>query len=167
LLTKVANVVEAQQLNCLQNFGGVTDTFLYVHSGRGGITFLHGVAYCPRRFYTLVQQLSRTHWIDQIKANRRNHVILGDTSDLEAFLFSCSRQSLTIIGTQLRELAGARCFYGGSGITEANIDHVVPFSFYSRDQAPNFGLAQPHHAIAANPTHSQQNLTLSAGWRGW
>ncbi|WP_028218622.1 hypothetical protein [Paraburkholderia oxyphila] len=68
-------------MNYLQNFGGVTDTFLYVRSGRGSITLGHGVACCLRRFYTLVQQLSRTHWIDHIKTNRRNHAILGDAGD--------------------------------------------------------------------------------------
>ncbi|MFX1676554.1 HNH endonuclease domain-containing protein [Paraburkholderia sp. A2WS-5] len=96
-----------------------------------------------RRFYTLVQQLSRTHWIDHIKANRRKHAILGNANDLEDFLFSCSRQSLTIIGTELRKLDGARCFYCRSGITDADVDHFVPFSLYPRDQAHNFVLAHP------------------------
>ena len=157
LLTKVATVVSAQPLHYLQNFGGVTDTFLYVRSGRGSITLRHGVAYCLRRFYTLVQQLSRTHWIDHIKTNRRNQAILGDTGDLEDFLFSCSRQSLALVGIALRKLDGARCFYCGRGVIEAEVDHFVPFSLYPRDQAHNFVLAHPtcnrskSDALAAMP----------------
>ncbi|MEM5314283.1 HNH endonuclease [Paraburkholderia sp. JHI869] len=143
LLSRVAAVVAAQPLNYLQNFGGVTDTFLYERSGRGTITLRPGVAYCLRRFYTLVQQLSRAHWIDHIKANRRNHSILGDAGDLEDFLFSCSRQSLALVGMALRKLDGARCFYCGSGVVEADVDHFVPFSLYPRDQAHNFVLAHP------------------------
>ena len=143
LLAKVATVVSAQPLNYLQNFGGVMDPFLYARSARGGITLLHGVGYCLRRFYTLVQQMSRTRWVEHIKANRRNHAILGDAGDLEDFLFSLSRQSLAILGAQLRKLDGSRCFYCGYGLTDADVDHFVPFSLYPRDHAHNLVLAHP------------------------
>lgn len=143
LLAKVAAVVSAQPLNYLQNFGGITDPFLYVRSARGGITLRHGVSYSLRRFYTLVQQMSRTRWVEHIKANRRNHAILGDAGDLEDFLFSASRQSLAIVGTQLRKLDGARCFYCERSVTDTDVDHFVPFSLYPRDQAHNFVLAHP------------------------
>ncbi|MEX3953046.1 HNH endonuclease [Paraburkholderia sp. EG287B] len=143
LLSKVASIVSAQPLNYLQNFGGVTDTFLYVRSSRGAITLGHGVAYCLRRFYTLVQQLSRTHWVDHIKGNRRNHAILGDAGDLEDFLFSLSRQSIAIVGAELRKLDGSRCFYCGCAIAEFDVDHFVPFSLYPRDQIHNLVLAHP------------------------
>ncbi|GAB2914789.1 HNH endonuclease signature motif containing protein [Paraburkholderia jirisanensis] len=143
LLTKVAAVVSAQPLNYLQNFGGVTDPFIYVRSARGGITLRHGVAYSLRRFYTLVQQMSRTRWVEHIKTNRRNHAILGDVGDLEEFLFRASRQSLAIVGTQLRKLDGPQCFYCGLSVVEVDVDHFVPFSLYPRDQAHNFVLAHP------------------------
>lgn len=143
LLSKVAAVVSAQPLNYLQNFGGVTDPFIYARSARGGITLRHGVAYSLRRFYTLVQQMSRTRWVEHIKTNRRNHAILGDAGDLEDFLFCASRQSLAIVGGQLRKLDGPQCFYCGSGVTDADVDHFVPFSLYPRDQAHNFVLAHP------------------------
>ncbi|WP_429356465.1 HNH endonuclease [Paraburkholderia sp. 32] len=143
LLTKVAAVVSAQPLNYLQNFGGVTDTFLYERSGHGGIVLKPGVAYCLRRFYTLVQQLSRTHWVDHIKSNRRNHSILGDAGGLEDFLFSASRQSLAIVGAELRKLDGHRCFYCGGNLAGADVDHFVPFSLYPRDHAHNLVLAHP------------------------
>ncbi|MGF6872175.1 hypothetical protein [Paraburkholderia sp. MM5477-R1] len=80
----------------LQNFGGVTDPFLYVRSTRGGITLRHGVAYSLRRFYTLLQQMSRTRWVEHIKANRRNHAILGDADDLADFLFCAELTSRVV-----------------------------------------------------------------------
>ena len=91
LLTVVAATVSAQPLNYLQNFGGGTDPFMYEREGRGRVRLRPGIAYCLRRFYPLIQQLSRSHWVDHIKANRRNHTILGDADDLEDFLFSTSR----------------------------------------------------------------------------
>ncbi|CAN7562782.1 HNH endonuclease [Variovorax sp. LjRoot178] len=143
LLSKVAAVVSAQPLAYLQNFGGITDPFLYERPGRGIVMLKPNVAYCLRRFHPLVQQLSRTHWVGHIKANRRNHGILGDTGDLEDFLFEISRQSLAIIGAGLRKLDGPRCFYCGEGLQGSDVDHFVPFALYPRDLAHNFVLAHP------------------------
>ncbi|MGF6261914.1 5-methylcytosine-specific restriction endonuclease McrA [Paraburkholderia youngii] len=143
LLSKVATVVSAQPLNYLQNFGGVTDQFLYERPSRGAVILKPGVSYCLRRFYTLVEQMARIHWVAHIKANRRNYSILGNADDLEDFLFASSRQSLAIIGANLRKLDGPRCFYCGGGLVDADVDHFVPFSLYSRDLAHNFVLAHP------------------------
>ncbi|CAN7386178.1 HNH endonuclease [Variovorax sp. LjRoot84] len=143
LVAKVAGVVSAQPLTYLQNLGGITDPFLYERSGRGLIQLKPTVAYCLRRFHPLVQQLARTHWVVHIKVNRRNHGILGDACDLEDFLFGISRQSLAIIGTGLRKLDGARCFYCGQGMHDADVDHFIPFALYPRDLAHNFVLAHP------------------------
>jgi 5-methylcytosine-specific restriction endonuclease McrA len=143
LLARVATVVSSQPLNYLQNFGGATDAFLYVRSGPGRVTLKAGVAYCLRRFYPLVQQLSRSHWVEHVKANRRNQVVLGEGADLEGFLFSTSRQSLQVIGSELRKLDGTRCFYCGHAVESADVDHFVPFALYPRDLVGNFVLAHP------------------------
>ncbi|MGF6816492.1 5-methylcytosine-specific restriction endonuclease McrA [Paraburkholderia atlantica] len=143
LLSKVAAVVSAQPLNYLQNFGGVADPFLYERPSRGTVRLNPGVSYCLRRFYTLVEQMARTRWVAHIKANRRNHLILWKADDLEDFLFSSSRQSLAIISANLRKLDGPRCFYCRESLVEADVDHFVPFSLYSRDLAHNFVLAHP------------------------
>ena len=143
LVTKVAGVVSAQPLTYLQNFGGVTDSFLYERTGPGVIQLKPDVAYCLRRFHPFVQQLARTHWVNHIKSNRRNHSILGDAGDLEDFLFGISRQSLAIISTGLRKLDGAHCFYCGQGMHDADVDHFIPFALYPRDLAHNFVLAHP------------------------
>lgn len=157
LVAKVAVTVSAQPLKYLQNFGGGADLFLYEREGRGAIRLLPCVAYCLRRFYPLIQQLSRAEWMAHIKGNQRNHSILGDSDDLEDFLFSTSRQSLAAIGAGLRKLEGNHCFYCGGKVHDADVDHFVPFSLYPRDLAHNFVLAHPacnrskSDALAAKP----------------
>lgn len=143
LLSAVTATVSAQPLTYLQNFGGVTDEFVYERAGAGKIRLKSGVAYCLRRFYPLVQQLARSHWVGHIKGNRRNVSFIGEADDLEDFLFSSSRQSLQIIGAGLRKLDGAKCFYCGHSLSTADVDHYIPFSQYPRDLAHNFVLAHP------------------------
>jgi 5-methylcytosine-specific restriction endonuclease McrA len=143
LVTRVAAVVSAQPLNFLQNFGGKTDEFLYSRGRPGFILFRPGVAHCLRRFQPLIQQLARSHWVDHVKGNKRNSTILGETSDLESFLFSASRGALSLYGEQLRKLFGANCFYCGNSLAEADVDHFVPFSVYPRDLGHNFVLSHP------------------------
>jgi 5-methylcytosine-specific restriction endonuclease McrA len=142
LITKIAATVANQPVEYLQNFGGTTDPFLYSRVP-GGVELRPGVTYCLRRFYPLIQQLSRAGWMSHIKSNSRNQQILGAADDLEEFLFHTSRQSLALIGERLRKLDGARCFYCSGGLQGADVDHYVPFSLYPRDLAHNFVLAHP------------------------
>lgn len=143
LVTDVSRTVSDQPLNYLQNFGGGNDEFLYERFGLGKIRLRSGVVYCLQRFYPLVQQLARSHWIGHIKANRQNLSILGEADDLESFLFSSSRRSLEVMGQSLRKIDGTRCFYCGRGLTAMDVDHFIPFAQYPRDLAHNFVLAHP------------------------
>ena len=143
LLGSVAQTVSAQPLNYLQNFGGLSDAFLYERAEAGKVMLKPGVAYCLRRFQPLVQQLARSHWVEHIKRNRRNAGILGQADDLEDFLFAASRQSLLAISQGLHKVDGAKCFYCAQALKEADVDHFVPFSHYPRDLAHNFVLAHP------------------------
>ncbi|QDZ26568.1 HNH endonuclease [Noviherbaspirillum sp. UKPF54] len=143
LLSSVAATVSAQPLSYLQNFGGGTDEFIYERAGAGKVRLKPGMGYCLRRFYSLVQQLARAHWVGHIKGNRRNVAILGEADDLEEFLFATSRQSLELMGAGLRKLDGARCFYCGHSLNAADVDHYIPFAQYPRDLAHNFVLAHP------------------------
>lgn len=156
LLGSVAQTVSAQPVNYLQNFGGITDAFLYERAGAGQLKLKPGVAYCLRRFQPLVQQLARSHWVEHIKRNRRNTGILGQADDLEDFLFSASRQSLLAMGQGLRKIDGAKCFYCAQALSEADVDHFVPFSQYPRDLAHNFVLAHPR-------CNRSKSDTLAAG----
>jgi 5-methylcytosine-specific restriction endonuclease McrA len=141
LLTKVTRIVVDKPVFHIQNLGGVRDQFLF-ELGSDSINLLPGVAYCLRRFQPLVQQLARSHWVDHIKRNKQNSVLLGQDLDLESFLFETSRQSLVIVQTGLRKISN-KCFYCGSSVTEADVDHFIPHSLYPRDLAHNFVLAHP------------------------
>ena len=143
LLGSVAQTVSAQPLNYLQNFGGLSDAFLYERAEAGKVMLKPGVAYCLRRFQPLVQQLARSHWVEHTKRNRRNAGILGQADDLEDFLFAASRQSLLAMSQGLYRVDGAKCFYCAQALKEADVDHFVPFSHYPRDLAHNFVLAHP------------------------
>lgn len=157
LVSSVGKTVSAQPLTYLQNFGGVTDQFLFDRPSRGSVRLKPGVGYCLRRFHSLIQQLSRTRWIGHVKANRRNHKVLGDVDDLEDFLFFTPRQSLLLFGAGLRKMDGAKCFYCGGTLTACDVDHFMPFSLYSRDLAHNFVLAHANcnrsksDSLAAKP----------------
>ena len=143
LLSAVTATVSAQPLAYLQNFGGVTDPFLYERDGPGAIRLKPGIAWCLRRFQPLVQQLARTHWIDHVRRNRRNRPILGEASDLEQFLFETPRQSLLVMAQALRRLEGPTCFYCGKATDAADVDHFIAFAQYPRDLAHNLVLAHP------------------------
>jgi 5-methylcytosine-specific restriction endonuclease McrA len=141
LVTAVTATVVTQPIKYMQNLGGSNDAFLYV-KGEGFILLLPGVAYCLRRFQPLIQQLSRTHWIDHIKSNKQNKRLVGQDSDLESFLFETSRQSLAIVQAGLRKISN-RCFYCNGPVHEADVDHFIPHSLYPRDLAHNFVLTDP------------------------
>lgn len=121
----------------------LNDPFLYERV-RGGIVLRPGITYCLRRFQPLVQQLARSRWIDHVKRNRRNSSFLGDSDDLESFLFETPRQTLAVLGDGLRKLTDGRCFYCGTRIREvADVDHFVPRSLYPRELMHNFVPAHP------------------------
>lgn len=143
LLTTVTSTVAAQPLTYLQNFGGSKDEFIFDRPGTGIVRLKPGVPYCLRRFYPLIQQLARSHWITHIKDNKRNFSILGEADDLEEFLFETSRQSLELVSAGLRKLDGNNCFYCGRNLTSADVDHFIPYSLYPRDLTHNFVLSHP------------------------
>jgi len=144
LSRSVTNTVVAYPVKHLQNLGGKKgklEQFLF-YMDTDSITLLPGVAYCLRRFQPLVQQLARSHWIDHIKRNKQNTALLGQDNDLEAFLFETSRQSLVIVQMGLRKISN-KCFYCGSTVNDADVDHFIPHSLYPRDLVHNFVLAHP------------------------
>ena len=142
LVRRVASTVFAQPVKYLQNLGGQTDEFLFERM-RGAIRLKPGIAFCLRRFQILIQQLARKSWIDHIKGNRRNLAVLGETSDLESFLFDTPRSTLEIIRRGLTQLTGPKCFYCQATLREADVDHFIPFSLYPRDLSHNFVLSDP------------------------
>jgi 5-methylcytosine-specific restriction endonuclease McrA len=85
--------------------------------------------------------LARSHWVEHIKGNRRNQPILGNSDDLEEFLFATPRQSLLLLAQKLQKIDGAKCFYCDRALSTADVDHFIPFAQYPRDLAHNFVLA--------------------------
>jgi len=141
LLSAVTTTVKTQPIQYIQNLGGGKTVFLF-DTGKDGITLLPGVAFCLRRFQPLVQQLSRSHWIDHIKGNRQNSHLLGLDTDLVSFLFETSRHALTVVATGLRKISN-RCHYCGQTVREVDVDHFIPHALYPRDLAHNLVLAHP------------------------
>lgn len=141
LITAITATIVAQPIKFMQNLGGSKDSFLYERSN-GHITLLPGITYCLRRFQPLVQQLSRTHWIDHIKGNKQNIQLIGPDNDLESFLFETSRRSLEVIGSGLRKIS-SKCMYCGNTVSDVDVDHFIPHSLYPRDLAHNFVLTDP------------------------
>lgn len=142
LLMRVSQTVAAQPINYLQNLAGATDPFLYERL-RGAVILKPGVTYCLRRFQSLVQHLARSRWVGHVKHNKLNLPILGNQDDLASFLFETSRQALAAIGAGLSKLTNRQCFYCGTTVHEADVDHFIPFSLYPRDLMHNFVLAHP------------------------
>jgi len=143
---EVAGDVYAQPLWKLQTVAGESDEFLYRRADYAGrkITLLPGVASHFRSFYGLVTRLVRSSWVDQIRAIRANQPILGDSPDLDEFLFGTERQGLDPLRPILRETQRSRCFYCEREVRGAGeVDHFIPWSRYSTDLGHNFVLAHP------------------------
>jgi hypothetical protein len=162
LISEVAQTIAAQPVRYLQNFAGQTEHFLF-ETVTGGLILLPGVAFCLRRFQPLVHQLSRNGWVRQIKAIGQNAALLGDTYNLEAFLFETPRQTLVQIGAGLRRLSNNRCFYCGERVGDADVDHFVPFSLYPRDLMHNFVLA--HQGCNRSKSDTLAALPHLERWR--
>lgn len=144
LIKEVAGDVRAQPLWKLQTVANSPDEFLYRRADYSGrkITLLPGVASHFRSFYGLVTRLVRSAWVDQIRAIRANQPILGDSPDLDEFLFGTERQGLDPLRPILREAQRSRCFYCEREVRGAGeIDHFIPWSRYTIDLGHNFVLA--------------------------
>ena len=143
LNSAVKHTVREQPVRYLQNLGGTTETFLFDPPLRGVLTLKSGVVFCFRQFYSLISEMARSRWVTQIKSIRGNRPFLGDDLGLEEFLFDSSRQSLTEVGKQLREMDDCQCFYCGEKSFNVEVDHFIPHSLYVKDNTHNFVLADP------------------------
>jgi hypothetical protein len=122
LVREVAKVVRAQPVRFLQNVGGETTPFLYeLQMKPGAVTLSPGVAFCLRCFLQgFVLQLARAGWVRHVRENPRNRAVLGDASDLEAFLFGRPRSALLQAREFLRKLQSRTCFYCSGSLHHAS-----------------------------------------------
>lgn len=142
LVRVVARTVIKMPLWKLQTIGRAPLEFLYANGGGGReITLKPGVAACFRKFHALVGDLVRGAWLRYVR--EQNLDVLGETADLNEFLFGSERNSLVAVRPVLMDLQRGRCFYCRGGITQgsAHVDHFVAWSRYPIDLGHNFVLA--------------------------
>jgi hypothetical protein len=93
----------------LQTVGGESLEFLYENAGTGRSIELRSVAYCFRKFHSLISDLVRGAWLRYVR--RQNLDILGETTDLNQFLFGSERASLAVFRPVLIDIQHGLCFY--------------------------------------------------------
>lgn len=142
LVSRVAGIIAVMPLWKLQTVGRERLDFLYANTGDAGAVRLRpGVAYCFRKFHALISDLVRGAWLRYVR--QQNLDVIGETADLNEFLFGSERNSLVVVRPILMDLQGGRCFYCRAGMTTgtAHVDHFVAWARYPTDLGHNFVLA--------------------------
>jgi len=144
LVGNVAKVVRTMPLFKLQTLGGAPVEFLYPNVEIShGIELRAGVAFCLRRFHGLLEDLVRGAWIRFVRRLPANQSLIGEATDLSAFMFGSERDDLGAFVPILRDLQMNTCFYCGATLKNRKlaVDHFVPWSLYPNDLGHNFVLA--------------------------
>jgi hypothetical protein len=146
LVTAVRRTVAAKPIVHLQVLGGAEDEFIFpkLTKGTQAIQLKRGVSAHLRKFHPLIQQMTRTRWVEFIKSVGDNQQILGNQDRLYKFLFESSRESMDKVRFSLLKLESRACFYCRNpirNVNDAHVDHFIPFSLYGRDILQNFVLA--------------------------
>lgn len=144
LKKSVAVTVKQMPVVYLQNVNGQTHEFLYhLQDSKQQLILLPQVMYCLRQFSEIIEELCQKRWIDYIRANRQNLVVLDGLPDLDQFMFAPSRSQLSAVENVLVELQDCKCFYCNKPIKKGNyaVDHFIPWSLYPADTGHNFVLA--------------------------
>ncbi len=147
LLARVARTVKEMPLHRLQIVAGQLRPFMYEHDeDPTRIVLKPGVAYHLRRFHPLVTGLARDRWMAQIRRIPANLYAIGQTQDLETFLFGADRSPIARYLPVLRERQGGFCLYCGGRLHEgdAQVDHFVPWSLHRFDALTNLVAAHAH-----------------------
>jgi hypothetical protein len=142
LREEVSRVVRIMPLWKLQTVGGNSLDFLYENVGAGvTIELRPGVAYCFRKFHALISDLVRGAWLRYVR--QLNLDILGETADLNQFLFGSERAALAIVRPVLIDIQQRRCFYCNTPLSPAgvHVDHFIAWARYPVDLGHNFVLA--------------------------
>jgi 5-methylcytosine-specific restriction endonuclease McrA len=174
LTGRVAAVAKAMPLFKLQTLGAEKLEFLYPNEFvNGGITLREGVCFCLRRFHPLIEDLVRGAWVRFVRTLPANHAVVGEKTDLVAFMFGAGRNDLSAVAPILFEAQSGQCFYCDGQIRETKIavDHFIPWARYPADLAHNFVLADEgcngakSDMLAASPhlqRWSERNRTIGS-----
>lgn len=144
LKKSVANTVKKMPVTYLQNINGQTIEFLYrLEETKTHLILLPKVMYNLRHFSEIIDELCQKHWIDFVRLNKHNHLVLDGLPDLDEFLFSPNRNQLSQVASFLEKLQNHQCFYCGKNLRvhKCAVDHFIPWSLYPADTGHNFVLA--------------------------
>ena len=158
LIRKIGSIIRDMPLWKLQTVGHETLDFLYDKPNTyqiRTITLKPGVAYCFRQFYSFITNMVQGAWVEQVR--KFNVDFLGESVDLRAFLFGTQRNSLERIKPILHEIQEGRCFYTGRNLvlSEAEVDHFIPWSRYPIDLGHNF-------VLTSGPTNRSKSNHIAA-----
>lgn len=140
----VATTVKQMPVVYLQNLNGQTVEFLYcLEDSKQSLKLLPKVMYCLRQFSEIVEELCQKRWIDFVRLNKHNLVVLDGLPDLDEFMFAPSRNQLGRVADYLIDLQQYQCFYCGKSLKNSKyaVDHFIPWSLYPADTGHNFVLA--------------------------
>ena len=144
LKKSVAVTVKQMPVVYLQNVNGQTHEFLYrLLDSKQKLILLPQAMYCLRQFSEIIEELSQKRWIDYIRVNRQNLVVLDGLPDLNEFMFAPSRNQLGAVAHILLDLQDGKCFYCAKNLKYSKhaVDHFIPWSLYPADTGHNFVLA--------------------------
>lgn len=147
IVARIARTVREMPLYRLQIVAGQLRPFMYEHDDHATrIVLKPGVAYHLRRFHPLVTGLARDRWMSQLRRIPANLYAIGQTQDLESFLFGADRSPIARHLPVLREHQRGFCLYCGGRLNEgdAQVDHFVPWSLHRFDALPNLVAAHAH-----------------------
>lgn len=143
-IRSVAGIVRGMPLCRLQLLrNGQRETFLYDEVVIDcAIRLRPGVAYCLRKFSSLLGTLARNGWLREVRDNPRNAYAIGQTQSLESFLFGDERIALARVREVLLPWQSGKCFYCGRQLNDAmHVDHFVPWALFPSNLGHNFVLA--------------------------
>lgn len=146
-LRTIEATIKVMPLFKLQQIGGVERTFLYPNEVRDGAVRLEpGVAYHLRNFHPLVTGLARERWLAMIRRLPANLYAVGQSQDLEAFLFGSGREPVAQHFEPLLAAQRGRCLYCGQSIRSGSghVDHFIPWMLHRCNELPNLVAAHDH-----------------------
>jgi len=139
-LGRVARIVREMPLFRLQYVGGTLRPFLCPHALQGDAIVLNpGVAHCLRRFHSLVTGLARERWISMVRRLQQNLYLVGQSQDIERFLFGSARDSIRRHAEYLTDLQHGLCLYCRNDLSPGttHVDHFVPWILHRCDAVQN------------------------------
>ncbi|MDY6484022.1 HNH endonuclease [Acinetobacter faecalis] len=140
----VAATVKQMPVVYLQNLNGQTIEFLYsLEDSKQSLKLLPKVMYCLRQFSEIIEELCQKRWIDFVRLNKQNLIVLDGLPDLDEFMFAPSRNQLGQVADFLIDLQQCQCFYCGKSLKNSKyaVDHFIPWSLYPADTGHNFVLS--------------------------